>query len=110
MDRCQSHIGHLLPLVVVDDLDVMRVAGPPSKTDSPLSVDADAVLSSTITFQLLESVRWWNAEVVECRRRVQHSELSEGNALHLRAQSLDRLSMEEALCVSIPEALNHLNA
>ena len=96
--------------MVVDDLDVMRVAGPPSKTDSPLSVDANAVLSSTITFQLLESVRRRNAEVVECRRRIQHSELSEGNALHVRAQSLDRLSMKEALSVSIPEALNHPKA
>ncbi len=96
--------------MVVDDLDVMRVAGPPSKTDSPLSVDADAVLSSTITLQLLEPVRWRNAEVVECRRRIQHSELSEGNALHVRAQSFDRLSTEEALCVSIPKALNHLTA
>ena len=96
--------------MVVDDLDVMRVAGPPSKTDSPLSVDADAVLSSTITFQLLESVRRRNAEVVECRRRIHHSELSEGNALHVRAQSLDRLSMKEALCVSIPETLNHFTA
>ncbi len=96
--------------MVVDDLDVMRVAGPPSKTDSPLSVDTYAVLSSTITFQLLESVRWWNVEVVECRRRIQHSELSESSPLHLRAQSLDRMSMEEALCVSVPEALNHLKA
>jgi hypothetical protein len=96
--------------VVVDDLDVMRVPGPPSKTDSPLSVDADAVLSSTITFQLLESVRWWNAEVVECRRRIQHSELSEGNPLQVHSRSLDRLSMEEALCVLIPEALDHSTA
>ena len=96
--------------MVVDDLDVMRVAGPPSKIDSPLSVDTYAVLSSTITFQLLESVRWGNTEVVERRRRIQHSELSKGNALHVRAQSLDRLSMEEALCVSVPEALDHLKA
>ena len=88
----------------------MRVAGLPSKTDSPLPVNTYAVVSSTITFQLLESVRWWNAEVVECRRRIQHPELSEGNALHVRTQSLDRLSMEEALCVSILEALNHLTA
>lgn len=100
----------MLPLVVVDDLDVIRVSSPPSKTDSPLSVDANAVLSSTITFQLFESVRRRNAKVVECRRRVQHSELSEGNALHLRTQSLDRLSMEEALCVSVPEALDHPKA
>ena len=100
----------LLPLVVVGDLDVMRVAGPPSKTDSPLAVDTYAVLSSAITFQLFESVRWRNAEVVECRRRIQHAELSECNALHVRTQSLDRLSMEEALCVSVPEALNHPKA
>ncbi len=86
----------------------MRVAGPPSKADSPLPVDTYAVLSSAITFQLLESVRWRDAEVFEHRRRIQHSELSEGNALHFRAQSLDRLSTEEALCVSVPEALDHL--
>ncbi len=100
----------LLPLVVVGDLDVMRVAGPPSKTDSPLAVDTYAVLSSAITFQLFESVRWWNAEVIERRRGIQHSELSEANALHVRAQSLDRLPTEKALCVSIPEALDHLTS
>ncbi len=88
----------------------MHVASLPSKTDSPLSVDTYAVLSSAITLQLFESVRWRNAEVLQGRRRIQHSELSEGNALHVRAQSLDRLTTEEALCVSIPEALNHLRA
>jgi hypothetical protein len=93
--------------VVVDDLDLMRVAGLPSKTDSPLSVDTYAVLFRAIAFQLLESIGGWNAEVGERRCRVQHSELSEGDALHVRAQSLDRLSREKALCVSIPEALNH---
>jgi len=51
----------------VDDLDVMRVARPPTKTDSPLSVDTYAVTSSAITFQFFESVCWRNAEVVERR-------------------------------------------
>jgi len=93
--------------VVVDDLDVMRVSRPPSKTDSPLPIDTYAVLSSAITFQLFESVRRRNAKVVERRRRIQHAELSEGNTLHVRAQLLDRLPMEKALCISIPKALNH---
>jgi len=71
--------------VVVDDLDVICVARPPSKTDPPLPVYTGDVLSSAITFQLFESVCWWNAEVVERRCRIQHSELAERNALHTSA-------------------------
>jgi len=97
----------LLPLVVVDDLDVICVARPPSKTDPPLPVYTYAMLSSAITFQLFESVCRWDAEVVERRRRIQHSELTESNALHVGAESLDRLTSEKALRISVPEALDH---
>jgi hypothetical protein len=44
--------------VVVDNLNLVRVARVPAKADPPLPVDADAVLTRSITLQLFESIGW----------------------------------------------------
>src|SRR5918996_4697594 len=63
MDRCKS-LGHHRPLVIVDDLDVVGIATMPSKADSPLIVDPDAVLSEPITSQPLKPVARRHAKIV----------------------------------------------
>ena len=55
--------------VVIDDLDVMRIAVVPAETDAPLVVDADAVLAIAVSFQCLQAVAGRYAQVVQRGRQ-----------------------------------------
>jgi hypothetical protein len=56
--------------VVIGDLDLEGVATGPSKADSPLIVDPDAVLPFSVALQPLQSVPWGYLEVVYALCRV----------------------------------------
>jgi hypothetical protein len=47
--------------VIIDDLDVVSVTVRETETDSPLVIDADAVLAGAFAEELLEVVGWWDA-------------------------------------------------
>jgi len=44
--------------VVVNDLDISRDAPRPPEADSVLVVDPDAVLTLSVTLELLEAIPW----------------------------------------------------
>jgi hypothetical protein len=93
--------------VVVDDLDVVRIAGPPSETDPPLPVDTDAVLTGAIAVEFLEAIRRRNLEIMERRRSVKHAEFAKGRALDICAEPLHPLAPEQPFRVPILEPLDH---
>jgi hypothetical protein len=72
-------------LVVIDDLYVVNPVSLPTKADTPLIVDPNAVLSSPITLQRLQTIS---------RRRIQFIEASDRVDLD---ESTDRYS-----CYRIP--------
>jgi hypothetical protein len=67
--------------VVVGDLDVFRSCGAPAKADASLLVHSDAVLSGTVSTELLQSVTRWDPRVVEGLRRIQYQQLAQRRAL-----------------------------
>jgi len=82
-------------LVIVDALDVARTLPTlrPLKTDPPLIIDTDAVLTLSVSFECLKPVPWQ----VEVEPRSSSFELVES---HLRipsnsAESLDPLAFGE---------------
>ncbi len=93
--------------MVVDDLNVVRVARAPDETDSPLSVDANAVLTSPITLEFLQAIRRWDSQVIKVNRSVQHAELSESRSLDVSAEAFDSLALKQPLRITVLEALNH---
>jgi hypothetical protein len=66
----------LISLVIVDDFNVLRPGSRPSEDDSPLLVDADAVAASTIAFELLEPIAWWDSEISDDISSIENQELS----------------------------------
>jgi hypothetical protein len=46
----------MILLVIVDYFNLVGIAGLPSKADSPLIVDSDAVCSGTLAFERLQAV------------------------------------------------------
>jgi len=96
-----------VPLVVIDDLDVVRVRTSPSEADAPLIVDADTVLTGTRSFQLLESIAGRYPEVFQALRSIHKDELSQHDALEIRRKAARRLTSKQACRVAIGETPNH---
>lgn len=69
--------------MVVGDLDAVGVAVSPNKTDTPLLIDADAVLSRPVVFEGLEAVAGRYAQRVKAYRCAENKQLTEGDALQL---------------------------
>ncbi len=44
--------------MIVNELDLIDIPSLPPEADPPLIVDADTVLSLTITLESLETIRW----------------------------------------------------
>jgi len=106
MDGRKS-LGHHPLLVVVNDLNVPRIATLPSETDPPLVVDPNAVLARAVTVQPFQAVARRYTEVVQLHRSIQHPELSQCHLAHPRSESASRAPVEETFCVPVAEALDH---
>ena len=66
--------------MVVDNLDVVGVTLSPPKTDPPLLVDSDAVLSQAASAQRLEVVAGRNPKILKRLRAIQHEKLRKGGS------------------------------
>lgn len=68
--------------MIVGDFYVQSVSLLPSKADSPLIVDSNAMLSAPIASKHLESVPRRDSEVIEVAGPMQHNELSVRHGLN----------------------------
>jgi hypothetical protein len=92
--------------MIVDALDLVSVAGTPSKTDPPLVVNSNAVLALPIAGEFLESVSWRNAKISQRLRVVQHRELPTRDVLDA-PKPRAALAVKERLGVFAPERPYH---
>ena len=69
-------------LVVVRDFDIVRIVALPTKTDSVLIVDPNAVLLTPATVELLQAVSWRHRQLLEIAYPVQLIQLPTGNRPH----------------------------
>jgi len=95
----------MLLSVIVDDLYVRRTFCRPDEANSPLLVDADAVLPFAIILQRLKAVARGHLQIIKNRRPVQLCELSEGRAFNVHP-ALDALAFEEGFGVFALEVLD----
>ena len=59
--------------MVIRDLSIERVTASPLKTDSPLVIDADAMLPCTVAAKFFKSIRGRDSQVIEVDGVVDHS-------------------------------------
>lgn len=62
--------------MTIHDLHFKGITIPPFKADTPLLVDADAVLSYPVPFELLQAVCRWNTQVIQRDGPIQHPQLA----------------------------------
>jgi len=52
--------------VAIHNLDLLRPARRPHKTDTKLIIDADAMLSGTFAFKAFQPIARRHAQIIEC--------------------------------------------
>jgi hypothetical protein len=92
--------------VVVHYLYTFRARARPAKTDAPLIIDANAVLSQPVTFQSFKSVAWRHSQVIQATGNLQLSELSPGYRSDVY-KSPDTLAPGQGLRFRAPERPDH---
>ena len=93
--------------MVVHNLHIVDIAIMPSKTDSPLLVDTDAVLPLAISLQCFQVVAGWAVEICQHRRAVQLTQFSLGDSFKC-AEAGYALALMKKLCLPVNKALDHL--
>lgn len=96
-----------MPLVVVRDLDVVRIAVPPPEADAPLMVDPDTVLTFPVSPELLQAVARGHPEILKGLCGVEKGQLSLRDALEIRGELSRSFSVEELLGLFVPKTPDH---
>jgi len=103
--------SHAIPssnvLMIVNDLNFVRIAILPPEADAPLVVHTNTVLAGAIAPELLQSIPRRHAEIVELLGRIHRHKFSQHRALKIRRIASDPLSSEQPLGVTIGEGVNH---
>lgn len=70
--------------MIIDDFNIIGVTAFPSKTNTPLVVDADAPLTGSIAAQLFQPVGGRYAQVSKGDCIVDHAKLAQGDLMDIR--------------------------
>jgi hypothetical protein len=92
--------------MIIGNLDFVRSIGHPNKTDSPLIVDPDTVLSSAIPFQLLQAVSCRGHQVFEIGCAIEHRQLPFGHLSEAGKLPYHRAG-EELFRLFVPKTSDH---
>ena len=97
--------GHLL--MVIDDFNVISVFFLPDKTNTPLIIYSDAVLTFSLPLQTFKIIGGWVSKVTHIFSPVQHAEFSKSNALNRLRQFARKLTVENLFSFSGFKGLYH---
>ena len=94
--------------MIINDFDLLGSAIAPDKANSPLVVDADAVLTGPASFQRLEAITWRWRQICQLFRLMDQPQLALRHALNVRAQAPRETSMEQGLGIATGEGADHV--
>jgi len=95
------------PSVIVGEFHVVGVTVAPGKADPPLIVDPDAVLAHSIPAQGLETVTWYDGQLLEAVRRMDHLKLSARPRDDPAINASHEAALEQRGCTAVSEAPDH---
>lgn len=79
----RREFGHVFGSVIIDDLYSVRMAAAPFKTDAPLVVNTDRILSCAVARQLLKAICRRNFQVVQRNGSFEDSQLPLGDPFEI---------------------------
>ena len=93
--------------MIIHDLYISGFVFNPLETNSPLIVDADTVLFSTISPKFFESVSGWGTQVLQIFRIIQIEQFAASGSLNVRWQFSGNLALEYLFSFFGCEGFNH---
>jgi hypothetical protein len=93
--------------MIVEDFDIVSFVVLPAKTNSPLGIDSNAVLTLAIALKLFQPVAWNRRQVLKRGRGIQQKQFSQRRAAKSDWQLDSTLPSKNLLCLLIREAPNH---
>jgi hypothetical protein len=93
--------------VIVHDLDIFSAASGPSKADTELVVEANAMLSAAIAPKRLQAIAGRHSKIIQAISLIQLFQLSPGHCFDAD-EPTNPISIEEGFGVSAPECLDHV--
>lgn len=103
----RNFTGHLTPLVIVNNFNLVGVSVFPDEAQAVTVVNANAVLSFTVAMQFLQAVSGGNAQIVQIGSGIQDEQFPQGNSLQIRREVRMALSFEQVFCVTVVKGLDH---
>jgi hypothetical protein len=97
----------VLPLVVIHDFDVPCLTFTPPETNPPLIINADAMLTASVTLQGFEAVAWRDLKVIDLLCRIDGKKFGSRTARYLVGNAPNRVASEESDRTFVREALDH---
>jgi hypothetical protein len=94
--------------MVVRDFDIFGTSFGPPEADSPLIVDADRVLTASVTLQRLKTIAGRNAQLGQTRYSVDLAELPQGGVLDIGRQAAALFATPDDLGFPFPETPDHV--
>jgi len=91
--------------MIIDDHDISGIAVLPDKTDAPLIVDANAVLTCAVAFQRFQAVRRGYAQIFQRFGIVEHTQLALGNMLEVSRQLARHIAQLDLLALLVRKLL-----
>ena len=104
MDRMNS-LCHFSPLMIIHDVDVIRLAVAPDKTQPSLFVNANAVLVQPITLQRFQEFAGRHAQTIQGRGGMHPHPLSQCDAFK-RLEPLHAVALEQGLRIGALKRLD----
>lgn len=93
--------------MIINYLDIERVAPVPAKANAPLIVDANTPLPPAVPAKSLEAVSWRHSQALKGDGCINQLELSPGGLLDGPWKPSDFLPGEDCRCDLVGERLNH---
>jgi len=99
--------GSILRLVILAELDVVRVTVLETKADPPLIIDGDRVLTRTVCLESVESVPGEHAQIREWGRHMNGVQLAQGSPSNIRGDSPRLPGAKELFGLPVGEGFDH---
>ena len=107
MYRVKFVFFHNLLPVVIDDFDIVRITFSPFKTDAPLVIDPDAMLSFAVALQGLQPVAWRHPQVLQTEGAMQVKQFAPCHPFDI-TEPADVPVIEQRFSVSATERPDHM--
>ena len=93
--------------MIVDNLDLPGVTVTPNDVDTPLLVDANAMLPKSVVTKSFQPVAGRYPQIIEAASRVDCKQLGTSTLLDLRGQPANGIACEDGRCALTGKALDH---